>query len=561
MVRWYNPRQLISTGIEVFISSILGRHSDYREFQANTTAQPVFDYSKDDCEEFWLDYVADCADGGNSTYEVARQLVRDHELRVESKNENRRLERGRVLVFGGDMVYPLASREQYRTRLVQHYVAADRRPPSDDGPDAFGIPGNHDWYDSLKSFRDLFCRQAAIASWQTKQTRSYFAILLPGRWWLLGVDVQLNHDIDLDQLDYFSDLIADPGTPGGDQPTIQRNDRVILCTPEPDWIRALTDTSTQTQAQTENLDRLRERLDTRLMLSIAGDLHHYRRYSSADASHLITCGCGGAFTHPTHELPKTAAPDGFTHAMSFPKARDSRRLTRRNLQFPFLNKYFGLAPAFAYLLVAWSNGVYLGTTIGEVEIAELGRTGLSDIGTAIVAGFHSASLNPVGMALYLMIFGGFVLFTDSRSKWFRVVAGTIHGAAHVVAGFFVFWLSAYAAVTWLSLTPKEIGQYLVTGTLILTLGYLVGSGIVGLYLFVSLNWFHQHSNEAFSSLQIQDWKGFLRFRIPRKGPLEAFFIGIERVPRKWRAGDGTAMWDPDDNDATDPQVVDSFSAG
>ena len=48
-----------------------------------------------------------------------------------------------------------------------------------------------------------------------------------------------------------------------------------------------------------------------------------------------------------------------------------------------------------------------------------------------------------------------------------------------------------------------------------------------------------HSNEAFSSLQIEDYKGFLRFRISEE-ELEAFFIGIRqsspRMGTKWSSG-------------------------
>ena len=46
-----------------------------------------------------------------------------------------------------------------------------------------------------------------------------------------------------------------------------------------------------------------------------------------------------------------------------------------------------------------------------------------------------------------------------------------------------------------------------------------------------------HRNDAFSSLRIEDWKGFLRFTIDPDGRLQMRFIGFEKVPRKWEAAE------------------------
>jgi len=45
----------------------------------------------------------------------------------------------------------------------------------------------------------------------------------------------------------------------------------------------------------------------------------------------------------------------------------------------------------------------------------------------------------------------------------------------------------------------------------------------------------RHSNEAFSSLRIPDYKNFLRLHIERAGGLTIYPIGIEQVPRVWTA--------------------------
>lgn len=70
--------------------------------------------------------------------------------------------------------------------------------------------------------------------------------------------------------------------------------------------------------------------------------------------------------------------------------------------------------------------------------------------------------------------------------------------------------------------------------MILIGGYIVGSFIMGLYLLISMNFFGRHSNEAFSSLAIQDWKNFLRLHIDPNGNLTIYPIGLKRAPRRWK---------------------------
>ena len=64
-------------------------------------------------------------------------------------------------------------------------------------------------------------------------------------------------------------------------------------------------------------------------------------------------------------------------------------------------------------------------------------------------------------------------------------------------------------------------------------GYLVGSFIMGVYLYVSLHVFGRHSNEAFSALKIEDYKNFLRMHSDKSGGLTIYPIKIETVPRDW----------------------------
>lgn len=58
--------------------------------------------------------------------------------------------------------------------------------------------------------------------------------------------------------------------------------------------------------------------------------------------------------------------------------------------------------------------------------------------------------------------------------------------------------------------------------------------IFGLYLYISVCWFHVHYDEAFSALRIANFKGLSRLHITADGDLEIFTLGMDRVPTAWR---------------------------
>lgn len=60
------------------------------------------------------------------------------------------------------------------------------------------------------------------------------------------------------------------------------------------------------------------------------------------------------------------------------------------------------------------------------------------------------------------------------------------------------------------------------------------AGVVfGSYLYVALNAFEAHYNEAFSSLRIASYKHFVRLHVREDGQLELFVLGVDKMPRKW----------------------------
>lgn len=604
MVGWYAPGQLAKTAVEVAISTIFGRHSDHRIVEAMAAGQyqqEAYDYTcyylddgKDLLEpdrahprdSIWIDYAGDVGDGWNSTYAIAYYLAEPagrtftYTDRDTGKKYAAESKRGEILIFGGDEVYPTASRQEYNDRLVAPYETALRNSP-EACPHVFAIPGNHDWYDSLVAFTRLFTARSWFAGWRTRQARSYFALKLPHNWWLLGTDVQLGSDIDKPQLDYFVGFTSEM-----DKQFEETGDpaRIILCHAEPHWIRAAQYGGIDPIYSESNLKLLEKKLGKSVAVFIAGDLHHYRRYEEIKdkSTQKITAGGGGAFLHPTHvgrldgqslemivEKGLENEERKFKLEGCFPSTKDSRNLTWRNLTFPFFflmgnqSWTFGLLTAALYMILT----LVVGQRVDDPTLLALNYHPSNAVGIAI----RSMLDSPLTLLLAILTFVGFLFFTDTHKKLHRFIGGGLHAIAHICAAFYIALicvslvgnnLSAEGwrlSISWSSFNFHLDARILLAWLMIFVLGFLVGSLIMGLYLLVSLNIFGRHGNEAFSSLGIQDWKNFLRLHINSNGDLTIYPIGIRRVPRKWKprtSGIGPELVpDPEDSEATEAELI------
>lgn len=555
MVSWFDPAQLVDTGLKSVISTVVGQRSDRRLIQALASRRnEPFDYTvhyrelsdgRLDAEEqtprdeIWFDYIADTGDGWNSSYGIAYAACQPTLDLTDSVSGNTiATKRGDLLIFGGDQVYPTPSRLEYQRRLVEPFRQAIGDAAFVESPHVFAIPGNHDWYDGLECFTRLFCSDLGgrrFAAWRTRQRRSYFALKLPGRWWLLGTDGQLQSDADAPQIEYFRHIASN---------FMRAGDRVILCLSEPSWIYAHKYEQLGADfAETDLLyftDEVFARKHVEVKVFLAGDLHHYRRHEEISPREpqakvqKITAGGGGSFLHPTHdedvsvlhEQTDQSAGRDFRLCASYPTPEISRRLTWRNLLFPWLNPTFGVVPAVLYLLTAWLFG------------ASVGFEAPHGIADSVLLTLQAFRKNP-GLALWIIaLVAAFILFTDTHSKIYKWAGGLIHVALHYVCIFYVGWGATFLAEQWF---PREsiLSFMFMAGAMILA-GWIIGSVIVGIYLLVSLNLFGRHSQEAFSSIKMEDYKHFLRFHITNTGELKIYPIKIERVPRRWRdraAGD------------------------
>jgi len=525
MVGWYDPRVLAHSAYKLVIANIFGRHSDTRLIEALASQpQNEFDYSAAQ-GDFWFDYVADIGDGWNSTYAVADAIARPELLGTEA---------GRVLVFGGDEVYPYPTRSEYDVRTETPYSQAFAARAH---PDVFAIPGNHDWYDSLVAFSRVFCRpERGFAGCATRQTRSYFALKLPANWWLLAIDLQLGADLDEPQVQYFQKVAA----------RMDDNARLIFCVPEPRWILEDAYPSHSSYEELSSTRFLEEKVFKRkARVFLTGDLHFYKRHENAEGVQKITSGGGGAFLHPTHAPCTHRLTNGFEQRAAYPDEKTSRRLSWRNFLFPAINPKSGWLYAFLYAMSAW------------LASASLEASDVIDVKTALAATMNAAIRDPLNGMWLVSVVGGFIFFTDTHIRSWRILGGASHALLHLAAAFAVGWLALLLTVNAFDLAYGSIAQLLLSGFITFIVGGPVGAFILGAYLFVSIRIFGRHGNEAFSSLRIQDFKQWLRLRIDAAGVLSIYAIAIDRVPRRWRAAqrNGKPTIEAHDARATAPRLI------
>ena len=588
MVGWFDPGQLIQTAIRVLISTVFGQFADKRE--ALAAANPIKDDKLDErCDyeakyaegDFWFDYVADTGDGWNPTYAIAR-LVAAKELKPRANAGGEPiatpLARGRVLILGGDEVYPTSSREEYDNRFLYPFeeaYQAEGRWPDKERPDVFAVPGNHDWYDGLRTFFHLFCRRTiksdgeaevnrngnVIGGRQTHQTRSYFALKLPKGWWLWGTDSQLEGYIDQPQIDFFQ-YVA--------QCWMEEGSKLILCTGTPDWEYVRADSASKYDGLSY-LERLAPAVhgkNHKLGLVLSGDSHHYARFEEQGLNY-ITCGGGGAFLHSTHQLPKdpvkfqTRYPrpgetydpkhgpydrefsigtkDGTREEALYPDRKTSSALTAGNLLFAVRNWKLTGTLALAYLFFTW---------LLDFNARVSGLPSLVDV---LAAGslLDSAGqywwlivYSPWSALLILVTGAAYYYFADTEKTGLRLLLGGVHAALHAVLVTLITCLVIQA------FPASFFGHGFLMNLLLLLppaiLSALASATLVGLYLWFCLAVFGLHWGH-FSSLAIQGYKSFLRLHIGADGALTVHPVGLTRVP----SDRGT----PSRNPALDPHMI------
>ncbi|SCG63487.1 metallophosphoesterase family protein [Micromonospora halophytica] len=519
-VPWLAPFLLISTGIRTLLAMLFGAYLDKRELQNALDARIARQVGPDG--GLWLDYVADLGDGFNATYSVA-YLLAQPELVVDGH----RLPRAQTLVMGGDQVYPSAGYEAYEDRCKGPYQAAMPVAPPE-RPTLFAVPGNHDWYDGLTAFLRIFVRSRDrhFGGWGTGQSRSYFAVELPGDWWLLGLDDQSGSYLDDPQLAYFDEVARRLG-PGS---------RVVLAVPAPTWVKAV-DHPTAYDSIDYFIRTIIAPTGAHVRLLISGDLHHYARYAGPDRQ-LVTCGGGGAYLYPTHKLPqrievppkdtlsrRASRTRGYDLAGCYPDAARSRRYGWGIFaRLPFRN------PGFTTLL----------GTVHTLLMLAMAGTAANRAGTTEQRLFSVPLVIMVGVALLGAAFFAKPPSAGGKRHVRHWILGIGHGLTHV-------GLAAAGTWAWLALPLYEwpwplpaVAAAVVYGPVI----GLVSSQVVAAYLLIAGS-FGVNLNELFAGQGIEDAKSFLRLHVTPDGALTIYPIAVDRVSRDWRLNPDqspTASW-------------------
>ncbi|OBF36266.1 hypothetical protein A5724_13825 [Mycobacterium sp. ACS1612] len=501
-VRWFSPPTLARAAAKVVLAAAFGDYLDKREME-NSLAAGVLTAGAGDV---WIDFVADTADGFDQTYSVAWCVSQPDITPIGLEGPLRCLPRAQLIVFGGDEVYPYATPKEYEDRFSGPYLAA--LPWTDEPhPRILAIPGNHDWYDGLTGFMRVFAQPSWIGGRKMAQTRSYFALDLPGPFWLWGIDIQSDNYVDAPQIAYFK-AAAEKMAPG---------DALILCTAKPSWTAVRDSKDAYRNLAFVERTAVPDGVTTILMLS--GDKHHYARYEAEnddDPRMKITAGGGGAFLSTTEKLdervevpkprgdedPATDEKEPFLLACRYPDYEQSRRLNWRIFTLGLRNPWFMVIPAMLYLLLF----------IASVDSAIL-STATVVIVLAVAATTSAFYIVPKRVGVW-------------KSRVFRGLAGIAQTVCHVAA-------QAAIAMGCVALLGPPTGRRLLLSVLLVAVaGGVVGSLIFATFLFLLFTLFGWNSTEAFSSFRYSGYKNFLRIHVTAEA-VTVYPIGIDNICTSW----------------------------
>lgn len=394
----------------------------------------------------------------------------------------------------------------------------------------------------LVNFSSIFCRQGWIGGWRTRQRRSYFAVKLPSGWWLWGIDIQFGAFIDEAQLKYFAEVAAEQLQPG---------DRIILC-------MAKEVESGRKQAEIHS-DRDMEYLEreiirpsgARLLLHLKSGKHYYSRYEEvAGCRQHITSGGGGAFLHPTHNLPErmdlpdAEGPVAYRRAATYPTPEVSKKLRKRIWLLPAYNLPLAAVFGTVQVLLAFMMNLHLGRHHVSLGVGDL-RRALWESPTAFLL-----------ILAMVASLAGMVRFAHDLSGIGRFALGLVHSTLQLVSVAVVM-----IAASRLSATHDLRGVWSLVAFLglVAVLGGIGGTVGMSGYLW-GTNCLGFHGNEGYAPLHHQDLKHFLRLHIDADGALTVYPIAVDQVGRKWKLcpdGPSHAPWFEPEGADPEPHLIEA----
>ena len=282
------------------------------------------------------------------------------------------------MVVMSDVIYPAGNVNEYADKFY--------RPYRDYSAPIYGIPGNHDWYAELRGFMYHMCgldemgapeftfnrgqpswkravhrllwrrpespgpEEASVrASWRSLpsqrsgQRTPYWTIETdPVR--IVGIDTGILGGLDREQGEWLREVSRDPSR------------AKILLTGKPLYVDGKYNPGPIEGGGT--VDEIVRDPDSGYLAAIGGDIHNYQRYpvklDDGRTLQYVVAGGGGAFMHPTHDIPRVRLPgvdeDAF---LCYPRRGDSLALFSRlyDRKLAFGRGYFEISPdeAAAYL--------------------------------------------------------------------------------------------------------------------------------------------------------------------------------------------------------------------
>ncbi|HNP55170.1 MAG TPA: hypothetical protein PKK69_11135, partial [Ferruginibacter sp.] len=347
-------------------------------------------------------------------------------------------------------------------------------------------------------------------------------------------------------------------------------DRLILCTAEPAWVHINTNAGKKRFAKLNFFirDCIEQVVDAKgharnlnLVLLLSGDLHHYAHYQPGNkkdyhnlADHCITAGGGGAFLHPTHNLPDTlhfassdtihsTNPNRQPHTnlikgASFPSAETSRNICYRNLLFGWFNVPLTLlltATLFLCFLLTQSWSI-VRNAVNDITYSCFRNMQDHTLFNAWTDFMYSLLITPIACLMLVLFLVGVYTFRDKEQGvlWKNALLAVLHGLLHVLLGSLLMTSLVQFVFSSTLFTDANPAFYLMITVGYLLLGYILHALLFSSYLLFANLVLNCHDNEAFSHLAIADYKNILKLKISDTGKITVYPIGIKRVCKKWK---------------------------
>jgi hypothetical protein len=251
----------------------------------------------------------------------------------------------------------------------------------------------------------------------------------------------------------------------------------------------------------------------------------------------------------------------FTPQATWPAPATTRALAWRNL-WALFTLHFTRAPwrqglpasmrdlwhsnlAFALAIGAlYGINAYVNSFVFTLSFAPDGFKPMQQFafGEAATRWLGAMVFSPLATGINLAMLAGCVRIAwEGPAHWlWRLTSGVLHGMAHGFCIFALYWLAAQLLAPWLAaLGPvATLSGGLALWLAVAVAGVAVGGGLFGLYLALMSGVFGQLPNNAFGSLAIEGYKGFLRMRLT-PGGLDVLMLGTDRVTpmTDWRVVD------------------------